>query len=220
VKTTRSEIERPTDPHLLVGARRFQRSLVPFAHPAQTDLGVGLQSGLLLEERARFLEHRKDIQEPPTLLLSSLLGAFLRRDRARPSPAKADAMEHAAKCLLANQEGPLLEQLIGQKLAAPARAQPAVFGGSVLFDQTLDVLAHWLSDQRFGTSHFAVVEGRLLLPDEARGDRIDGGSRAEEDPSDLGGRTTIGAEQHYVHPKPPARLPIAFHLLDEVLAFS
>jgi hypothetical protein len=30
--------------------------------------------------------------------------------------------------------------------------------------------------------------------------------------------TTISAEQHYVHPKPPAWPPFAFHLLDEILA--
>jgi hypothetical protein len=66
VKSTRSEIERSTDPHLLVGAWRFQRSLVPSAHPAQTDFGIRFEPALVLEKRARFLEHRKHI--PKSLL--------------------------------------------------------------------------------------------------------------------------------------------------------
>jgi hypothetical protein len=66
VKSTRSEIERPGDPHFVVGAWRFQRSLVPSAHPAQTDFGIRFEPALVLEKRARFLEHRKHI--PKSLL--------------------------------------------------------------------------------------------------------------------------------------------------------
>src|SRR3712207_8142986 len=70
VEAPRGEVERPADPHLVVGARRSQRPLLTFAHPAETDFGVRLEPGLILEKRPRFLDHRKDIQEPPALLLS------------------------------------------------------------------------------------------------------------------------------------------------------
>src|SRR5918912_1487464 len=92
-------------------------------------------------------------------------------------------------------------------------------GRQLLFDQTLDVLVRRLLDQRFRASPAAVTKGRLPLPDEASYDHIDGGSRAEKHSADLGRRTTFSAEQHYVHPQPPARLPFALHLSDEVLAF-
>src|SRR5215211_657435 len=209
VQAPRGEVERPADPHLAVGARRSKGPLFTFAHPAESDLGVRLQAGLVLKERSRLLDHRKDVQEPPALVLLVIFGVLLGRDRARPPPAKAQTMEHATEGLRANQDDSPLEQLHGQKLAAPARAQPAVFGGRALFDQTLDVLARCLCDGRFGTSPLAITKGHSSRQGEASGDRINGGPGAEEDPGDLGGRKTLGAEQHYVHPQPPARSPFA-----------
>src|SRR5215203_77510 len=46
VKSARSEIERPGDPHLVVGARGFQRALVAFAHPEHKPT-LGLVSSLV-----------------------------------------------------------------------------------------------------------------------------------------------------------------------------
>jgi hypothetical protein len=73
VEATRSEseVERPADPHLLVGTRGRQRPLSTPAHPAETHFGVGFQPGLILKERSRFFHHYwQDIFEPPALLLS------------------------------------------------------------------------------------------------------------------------------------------------------
>src|SRR5215210_765643 len=41
VKTTRSEVERPTDPHLAVGAGSVKGLLLNFTHPAKAHFGVG-----------------------------------------------------------------------------------------------------------------------------------------------------------------------------------
>jgi hypothetical protein len=65
----------------------------------------------------------------------------------------------------------------------------------------------------------ALIEGRSSLSGKAIDDSLDGGARAEEHASDLGGRETIGSEQDDVHPQPPAWASFAFHLEDEVLAF-
>jgi hypothetical protein len=92
--------------------------------------------------------------------------------------------------------------------------------GRLLLEQTPDPLVRRLIDQRSGASPPAVEKGRSLVPDEASHYRVDGGARAEEDPSDLGGRTTVGGEKHYVHPKPPARSTFALHFSDKVLAFG
>jgi hypothetical protein len=51
-------------------------------------------------------------------LLLLFFRVLLGWERARPSPAKAEAMEHTAKSLPAYQGGSLLEHLHGQKLAA------------------------------------------------------------------------------------------------------
>jgi hypothetical protein len=56
------------------------------------------------------------------------------------------------------------------------RAQPAVVGGRILFDQTLEALVRLLSEQRFRASSPAVVEGGFALPEEAVGDGVDGGA--------------------------------------------
>ena len=87
------------------------------------------------------------------------LSHFLRRDRTRPPPAKAQAMERAAHCLPARHDGSLLEQLHGQELAAPARSQPSMGGGRILFDQTLDVLFRRLPEQRFGSAPSTIIKG-------------------------------------------------------------
>jgi hypothetical protein len=100
------------------------------------------------------------------------------------------------------------------------RTQPPLLDGRLLLEQALDPLVGRLIDQRFRASPPAVEEGRLLVPDEASHYRLDGGARALQDPSGLGGRTTVGGEQHYVHPKPPARLTFALHFSDRVLAFG
>src|SRR3954468_24153674 len=46
MKTTRSEVERPTDPHLVVGAGSVKGLLLTFTHPAKTHFGVGFYLGL------------------------------------------------------------------------------------------------------------------------------------------------------------------------------
>src|SRR5215210_5253204 len=220
VQAPRLEVQRPRDPHLAVGSRSAQVPLFTFSHPAEAHLGVGLQLGLVLEKRSRFLGHLQDIPEPRPLLFDLLVGAFLGRYRTRPPPVEAETKERAADGLPANRGGPLPEKLEGEQLAAPARAQPAMPGGRVLFEQALDALLIGRTfQQRFRASPYAVVEGPSPLPDEASDDRVDGGARAEEDPSDLGGRATIGDEQHDVHPQPPAGSLFALHLDDEVLAF-
>ncbi len=96
--------------------------LFSFAHPAETDFGVGLQPRLVLEERPRSFHHLQDVFEPLALLLALLLGVLLGGDGARPTPAEAQAMERAANGLPAHQSGSPLEQFQGYELAAPARA--------------------------------------------------------------------------------------------------
>src|SRR5215211_3887133 len=102
-------------------------------------------------------------------------------------------MERTAKSLSAHQGGPLLEQLHGQRLAAPARSQPPVGGWRLLFDQTLDVLLRRLAQQRFESAPTTILEGaHPSFPlDEALGEGVDGGPGAVEDPADLGGREAI-----------------------------
>src|SRR5919202_432078 len=126
VQAPRLEVQRPRNPRLAVGPRSAEVLLFTFSHPAEAHLGVGLQLGLVLEKRSRFLGHLQDVLEPRPLLFDLLLGAFLGRDGARPSPAEAQTMERAADGLPANRGGPLPEKLQGEQLAAPARAQPAM----------------------------------------------------------------------------------------------
>ena len=66
VQAARMEVERPTDPRLAVCPWSRKGLVFAFAHPAEAHLGVGLKSRLVLEKRARFLEHRKHI--PKSLL--------------------------------------------------------------------------------------------------------------------------------------------------------
>src|SRR5215216_2546468 len=159
MEAPRLEVERPADPHLAVRPRGPKRPLLALAHPAEADPGVGLKPALVLEEGARLLDHRKDIRKPRPLSLFVLFGALLGPDRTRPPPAEAQAMERAANRLSAQQGGPLLEQLHGQELAAPARSQPPVGGGRLLFDQTLEVLFRRLAEQRFGSAPSTILEG-------------------------------------------------------------
>src|ERR687897_4847 len=222
VEAPRLEVERPADPHLAVGTRGAQGLLFPSAHPAKAHLGVGLQLGLVLEKRPRLLRHLQDILEPGVLLYDLLFGVFLRRDEARPPPAEAQAVQRAAHGLPAQAEEPFPfpEKLHSEQLAAPARAQPAMFDGRVLFEQLLDALVRLLPEQRSRAARRpAVVEGGAPFPDEAGYDRINGGARAEEHASDLGGRASIGGEQRDVHPEPAAGLRFALHLDDEVFAY-
>src|SRR5687767_6823306 len=111
MEAPRLEVERPANPYLAVGPRSAQGPLSTPAHPAEAHLGVGLQLGLVLEERTRFFGHSQDIQEPRVLLFDLLLGAFLGRDGARPPPAEAQALQRAAECLPAHKRGgPLPEK--------------------------------------------------------------------------------------------------------------
>src|SRR3954452_11680047 len=180
VQAPRLEVQRPRDPHLAVGSRSAEVLLFAFSHPAVAHFGVSLQLGLVLEKRSRFLGHLQDILEPRPLLFDLLLGAFLGRYPTRPSPAEAETMERAADGLSANRGGPLPEKLQGEQLATPARAQPAMPGGRVLFEQALEALVRLLPEQRSRPAPSAVVEARLALPEEAGYDRVHGGARAEE----------------------------------------
>src|SRR5215210_3137025 len=209
---------------LVPGVRRgLCLPLSPLAHPAEAHSGVGLQLGLVLEEGARrrlLLHHRQHVFEPLPLFFLVFLGAPLGRDGARPPPAEAEAVEHAANRLPARRGGSLPEQLQGEELATPARAQPAMVGGRALFEQTLDTLVRLLPEQRFRASPSLLVEGRTPpLPEEAASDRIHGSTRAEEDAGDLGGRETVGGEQRDVHPQPSTGFHFALHFDDEILAF-
>jgi hypothetical protein len=47
-----------------------------------------------------------------------------------------------------------------EELATPARAQPAMLDGRVLFEQFLNTLVGLLVEQRHGAAPLAVVEGR------------------------------------------------------------
>ena len=134
-KAPRLEVQRPANPHLAVGSGRFQRSLGPFAHRAQSDLGVRFEPALLLEERSRF--PLRASKGHPRVSCAFALGNPPSLSRAGEGAASSSEspgeMERAANRLPANQGDPLLEQLHGQKLAAPApapaRAQPAMLGG-------------------------------------------------------------------------------------------
>src|SRR5215204_1996427 len=193
------EVECPADPHFAVRPRGPQRFLLALAHPAEADPRVGLESGLVLEEGARLLDHRKDVQEPRPLSLFVLFGAVLGPDRTWPPPAEAQAMKRAANRLPAYQGGPLLEQFHGQKLAAPARSQPSVGGGRLLFDQTLEVLSRRLPDRRFGPAPTTILEGAHppFLLDEALDEGVDGAPGTVKDSGDLGGREAVRGEQGY-----------------------
>src|SRR5215210_7902245 len=222
MEASRSEVERPGNPRFAVGTRSAEGTLSPLAHPAEAHSGVGLQLGLVLEEgaRRRLLYHRQHVFEPLPLFFLVFLGAPLGRDGARPPPAEAEAVEHAANRLPARRGGSLPEQLQGEELATPARAQPAMVGGRALFEQTLDTLVRLLPEQRFRASPSLLVEGRTPpLPEEAASDRIHGSTRAEEDAGDLGGRETVGGEQRDVHPQPSTGFHFALHFDDEILAF-
>src|SRR5215212_2096595 len=220
MEAPRLDVERPANPCLAVGPRSAQGPLPPPAHPAEAHLGVGLQLGLVLEERPRFFGHLQDILEPGVLLFDLLLGAFLGRDGARPPPAEAQAVQRAAQCLPAHERGgPLPEKLEGKELAAPARAQPAMLGGRILLEQLLDALTRLLPEQRPRTAPSVVVEGGAALPEEAGDNGVEGGARAEEHASDLGGREPVEGEQRDVHPEPSTGLRFALHLDEEPLAF-
>src|SRR5215210_2086285 len=220
MEAPRLEVERPANPCLAVGPRSAQGPLPPPVHPAEAHLGVGLQLGLVLEERPRFLGHLQDILKPRVLLYDLFLRAFLGRDGARPPPAEAQAVQRAAECLPAHKRGgPLPEKLEGKELAAPARAQPAMLGGRILLQQLLDTLTRLLPEQRSRTAPSVVVEGGAVLPEEAGDNGVDGGARAEEDASDLGGREPVEGEQRDVHPEPSTGLRFALHLDDKALAF-
>src|SRR5215210_4140620 len=110
-------------------------------------------------KRARFLRHLQDILKPGVLLYDLLCGAFLGRDGVRPPPAEAQAVQRAAECLPAHKRGgPLPEELEGDELATPARAQPAMLGGGILLEQLLDALTRLLPEQRPRTAPSVVVE--------------------------------------------------------------
>ena len=177
VQASRVEVERPGNPHLAVGPRSLQTPLSPFSHPAEAHLRVSLQFGLILEERGYFLlRHFPDTFEPFALLRALLGGILIRSDDARPSPAVLQTMERTANRLPARLRKPFAEELEGEELAAPARAQPAMIHGGVLFDELLEALVCGLSEQRPRTTRPAGVEGGAPLPIEAGCERINGGA--------------------------------------------
>src|SRR5687768_16178474 len=209
MKTSRGEVESPADPHLVIGSRSAKGLLLSSAHPAKAYFakayfGVGFEFGLGLEERTCLLRHLQDILKPRALVLDLLLRVFFGRDGARPPPAEAEAMERAAQCLPARGGEPLSEKLQADELAAPARAQPAMRGGRVLFDEVLDALVRLIGEQQPRAAPSAIIESRAPLPEKAGDDRIHGGSRAEEDAGDLGRRATVGSEQRDMHPESAA----------------
>src|SRR5215218_4654934 len=219
MEAPRLEAQRPADPHLAIGAWGAKGPLFTSAHPTEAHLGIRLQLGFVLEKRAGLLRHLQDVFEPGVLALDLLLGAFLGPDGARPPPAVLQPVQRAAKCLAARGGEPLSHKLQAEELATPARAQPAMLDGRVLFEQFLDMLVGLLAEQRHGAAPLAVVEGRPPFPEKASDDRVDGGARAEEDTGDLGGREPFGGEQRNVHPQPSTRFHFALHLGDEALAF-
>src|SRR5688572_11640815 len=220
MKTSRGEVESPADPHLVIGSRSAKGLLLSSAHPAKAYFGVGFEFGLVLEERTCLLRHLQDILKPRALVLDLLLRVFFGRDGARPPPAEAEAMERAAQCLPARLREPLSEKLQADELAAPARAQPAMRGGRVLFDEALDALVRLIGEQQPRAAPSAIIESRAPLPEKAGDDRIHGGSRAEEDAGDLGRRATVGSKQRDMHPESAAGLHFALHHPDKFLAFG
>ena len=109
------------------------------------------------------LRHLQDILESRALLFDVLFGVFLGRDGTRPPPAEAQAMERTAKRLRARGGCTLPQKLEGDELATPARAQPAMRGGRVFFEEALDALVRLLGEQRPRAALSAVVEGRVPL---------------------------------------------------------
>src|SRR5215210_8340759 len=220
MQTSRSEVESPGNPHLAVGTRSRQGLLLSLSHPAEAYFGVGLQLGLVLEERARlFLGHLQNILQPCVLLLDLLPGVFLGRDGARPPPAVLQPVQRAAERLPAHRGHSLPEELQADELTTPARAEPSVGGGRIPLKQLLEALVGLLAEQRPRPARFAVVEGGGSFPEKAGDDRVDGGARAEENPGDLGGRESVGGEKGDVHPEPATGLRLALHFDDEALAY-
>ncbi|MDQ5826790.1 MAG: hypothetical protein M3441_21630, partial [Chloroflexota bacterium] len=186
-----------------------------FAHPSKPDPRIGLELGLILEKGCLMLsEHLKDLLQSFSLLLWVLGG----RDWARPPPAELKAVQGTANRLSAYYEGSLSIQLQYHHRATPARAQPTVLYGRVLFHQRLDALLRQFVQKRSRSALTAIVEGLLPLPQEAASDRVDGGARTEKDSADMSRRVAIGSKQHYVHPQPAARLSFTLHKADEFLA--
>src|SRR5215211_5016982 len=222
VQTPRLEVERPADPYLAVGSRSAKGLLLSFAHPVEAHFGVGLEFGLLLEEGAGLLCAIESTSSSLAFFCSICSSEFLsggtgrgllqrkpRRWSARRSVSRLAAVARSLSSCRASS----------LQLQRSWRAQPSVGGGRVLFEQTLEALVRLLSEQRFRASSPAVVEGGFALPEEALGDGVDGGARAEKRSGDLGGRATIRGEQRDVHPEPSTGFRLALHPKDEVLAF-
>src|SRR5215218_5394155 len=98
------------------------------------------------------------------------------------------------------------------------RAQPAVVGGRILFDQMLDALVRSFSQQRLRASPLPVIEGHPPQQSD-RGPRRRWCLRTEEGAGDLGGRATLRSEQDDVHPQSAAGFRFALHFGDEALAY-
>lgn len=89
-------------------------------------------------------------------------------------------MQSAAKRLPAHEEGSLSKQLQHHKRATPARAQPTVLRGRVLFDQRLDPLVHRLIQKRSRASLLAIEKGCLPFSQETLDDRVNGVVREQK----------------------------------------
>jgi hypothetical protein len=159
-------------------------------------------------------QHLKDLVQS-FLLLLWVLGGW---DRTRPPPSKVQTVQGATNRLSAYYEGSLSKKLQYHNRATPARAQPTVLCGRMLFDQRLDPLLRQVAQKRSWSSPLVIVKGAGPFPHETMGDRVDGGTGAEKHPGDMGRAIAIRGEQHYVHSQPAARFSLTLHPADEVLA--
>jgi hypothetical protein len=167
VKAARFEIQRPADPHfarLVPGVRRGL-CVFPPSYLAKAYFGIGLKPRLILEKGSCPSRIERTSSSLSRFRWCCSLGSLSRAepDAASSSAEATKAMECAAKRLSARQDGcSLLEQLHGQKLAAPARAQPSMRGRRLLFDQSLDVfVVGRFVEQRLRAASLTIVKGSL-----------------------------------------------------------
>ena len=199
--------------------------LVPGGEGASAFLRASSRSPLWGWSRVWSRLGRRSRPSPPSkarlrvslVLLDLLFGVPLGRDRTRPPPAEAEAMERASECLPARRGGPLSEQLQGEQAAQRERSHPWEVGESSSSKRS----------RRSFASSPAAVPG-LFSSGRRRRLRPPGGSgrrrrrrwcASRKRSGDLGGRATIRGEQRDVHPEPSTGFRLALHPKDEVLAF-